>query len=133
MIIKATPQFSRPLAARGNAQGPIRDINPPGETVDVTEHLVPDKTNIVCFWATWCPWSQKAQPKLLKLCTEKPEFVCLRVDIANFKSPVAEQYGITKVPSYAIYGADGKLMAEGEEARARVNELFESNKDFAGV
>lgn len=113
-------------ASRGQeAEGPIRDINQPGECVDVQANLVPGKSNIICYWATWCPWSQKAQPKLLKLCTEKPEYVCLRVDIATFKSPVAAQYGITKVPSFAIYGPDGQVVAEGEEARARVNQLFE--------
>lgn len=125
MRILPTTTFSQPMPASRSQEGPIRDINRPGEEVDVQSHLVPDKTNIICFWATWCPWSQKAQPKLLKLCTERPENVCLRVDIANFKSPVAGQYGITKVPSYAIYGPDGKLVAEGEEARARVNDLFE--------
>ncbi|MEW6278283.1 MAG: thioredoxin family protein [Candidatus Eremiobacterota bacterium] len=109
--------------------GPIRDINRPGECVDVPSQLVPDKTNIICFWATWCPWSQKAQPKLLKLCTKRPEFVCLRVDIDQFRSPVAQQYGITAVPSYMIYGPDGKLVASGEDARARVKELFEQTQD----
>lgn len=118
----------RELAA-GQSQepGPIRDINRPGELVNVEDHLVPGKTNIICYWATWCPWSQKAQPKLAKLCAENPEFVCLRVDIATFDSPVAGQHGITKVPSYAIYGTDGKLVASGEEARARVKELFKES------
>lgn len=108
-------------------EGPIRDINRPGERVDLEGHLVPGKTNIICFWATWCPWSQQAQPKLRKLCEEKPEFVCLRVDIDNFESPAALQHGIRKVPSYAIYGPEGKLVSSGEEARARVKELFGEN------
>lgn len=64
--------------------------------------------------ATWCPWSQKAQPKLAKLCQERPEFVCLRVDVRDFKSLPARQYGITKVPSYALYSPEGKLVASGE-------------------
>ncbi|MBI3930192.1 MAG: thioredoxin family protein [Armatimonadetes bacterium] len=100
--------------------------------MDVESHLVPDKTNIICFWATWCPWSQKAQPKLTKLCTENPEYVGLRVDIDTFESPVARQHGITKVPSYSIYGGKGELLASGEEARARVNELFEQNQSGSG-
>lgn len=112
-------------APKGQEEDPIRDINRPGEAVDVESHLVPGKHNVVCFWATWCPWSQKAQPKLRKLCTERPEFVCRRVDIDNFESPVAGQYGITRVPAYRIYDGNGELVASGQEAFDRMKELFE--------
>jgi hypothetical protein len=35
------------------------------------------------------------------------------IDIKEWESPVAKQYGITSVPYFKIYDGDGKLITEG--------------------
>lgn len=101
-------------------QGPLRHINKPGQDVDVEKKLIPGKTNIVCFSASWCPACQEAEPKLKALGTEKPEYVTLKVDIDNGDSPVAKHYGIKRIPCYRVYDGEGKLVSDGTDARTLV-------------
>lgn len=112
------------LEGQVREQGPIRHINKPGERVDVEKNLVSGRTNIVCFGADWCPGCQKAEPLLEKLCTKKPGYVTLKVDIKNWDSDVSKQFDLKAIPCYLIYDAEGKLVASGDEAMAQVKQLF---------
>jgi hypothetical protein len=44
------------------------------------------------------------------------KYAVLKIDIAQWQSPVASQYKIRSVPFLQAYDASGKLIAEGKEA-----------------
>ncbi len=102
--------------------GPIQHINKPGQKVDIEDHLVPGKVNIVDFSADWCPACQDIKPGLESYVNKNSEgTVLLNVDIKEWKSPVCDQFGIRKIPMYRIYDGEGTLMSEGDAARAQVD------------
>ena len=43
----------------------------------------------------------------------------------DWKSPVAQQYGLRSVPHFKVYGPDGKLIAEDKEASRLVRGWLE--------
>ena len=47
------------------------------------------------------------------------------VEGIDWESPVAQQYGMNSIPHFKVFGPDGKLQAEGKEARALVTGWFE--------
>lgn len=47
--------------------------------------------------------------------TSHDDLVLRRVDIHDWESPVARQYGIDRLPNFRLYGPDGTLIAEGPE------------------
>lgn len=98
----------------------IQHINVPGQAVKLEDHLVHGKTNIVWFGATWCPPCKKVAPDLEKFAQEHPDHAVMKIDIRDWESPVVKQFGITGVPAFQIYDGDGKLVAEGDEARSQV-------------
>ena len=45
-----------------------------------------------------------------------PGVTWLKVDIAESDSALAREYKITQVPFLQVYGPEGQLLAEGDEA-----------------
>ena len=43
-----------------------------------------------------------------------------KINVADWDSPVAKQYGIRSLPSYKLYDSRGKLVADGKEAYKKV-------------
>jgi thiol-disulfide isomerase/thioredoxin len=98
-----------------------------GEKVDILEHLVEGKTVIFDFTSHFCPPCEAIAPYLHKLHAKRDDIVVVEVDInregvrgIDWQSPVAQQYGMNSIPHFKVYGPDGKLVAEGTEARALV-------------
>ena len=48
----------------------------------------------------------------------------LKVEIAKWGSPVANQYKIHSIPYFQVYDASGKKTAEGDAAREQINRLM---------
>lgn len=93
----------------------------PGGTVNIKDHLVPGKTNIIDFYADWCGPCKKIAPHLEELNDNKDNnVVVLKVNIKEWDSPVCKQYDINSVPSFMIYDGKGKLVSEGDEAYDKV-------------
>ncbi|MGE0487826.1 MAG: thioredoxin family protein [Vulcanimicrobiota bacterium] len=106
-----------------------------GEVINLKPHLVGGKTNIIDFYSDYCPPCRAVAPYLEKLAAKDPDVVVGKVDInrpghrgIDWKSPVAEQFGLQSVPHFKVYDGTGKLVAEGDEARQMVIELLEKNK-----
>ena len=66
-------------------------------------------------------------PLLEKLATERADIVLVSVNInrpevreIDWESPVARQYNLRSIPHFKIYGPDGEMVAEGDEARAMI-------------
>ncbi len=94
-----------------------------GVEVDLADYVVPGKTTIFDFSSEYCPPCRAISPKLDALHKSRADIAVVKIDInragikyIDWKSPVALQYGLQSVPNFKIYGADGKLLSEGQDA-----------------
>lgn len=99
-----------------------------GQEVSLAELAVPGKTTVFDFTSQYCPPCRAIAPKLDKLHADRADIAVVKVDInrpdvkgIDWKSPVARQYDLQSIPHFKIYGPDGKLLAEGDQARKMVN------------
>jgi thiol-disulfide isomerase/thioredoxin len=103
-----------------------------GAEVDLKEHIVPGKTTVVDFTSKYCPPCVAIAPRLDKLHQSRDDVAVVKVDInrpdvegIDWGSPVAKQYALGSIPHFKVFGPDGKLMAEGKEARAMVEKMLQ--------
>ena len=102
-----------------------------GEPIDIEEHLVPGKTNIVDFCSKFCPPCMRLGEVMDPVVAASDDLFLLKVDInrpgvqgIDWDSPVAAQYKLRSIPYMRVYGPDGVLIAEGDKAREKVAELL---------
>ncbi|HUG13058.1 MAG TPA: thioredoxin family protein [Opitutaceae bacterium] len=121
------------LAADGNTKPDQPARVSFGQEVDINDYIVKGKTTIVDFTSKFCPPCERISPLLDKLHASREDMVVVKVDInrpdvrgIDWKSPVARQYELNSIPHFKVFGPDGKLQAEGEEAYAIVNNLVGS-------
>ncbi|MCB1050459.1 MAG: hypothetical protein KDC71_07650 [Acidobacteria bacterium] len=94
-----------------------------GEEVELSEHLTPGKYVLFDFYADWCGPCRSLDPVVKQMANNNAsEMTLLKVDIRDWSSPVARQYGINSIPHLKLYSPEGKLISEGG-ARAVLNEL----------
>jgi thiol-disulfide isomerase/thioredoxin len=103
-----------------------------GQEVKIADYLAPGKTTIFDFTSEFCPPCRAISPKLDALHAKRADIVVVKVDInrpdvkgIDWQSPVAKQYGLHSIPHFKVYGPDGKLVAEGPQARAMVTMWFD--------
>ena len=110
-----------------------------GQTVNLADYVVPGKTTIFDFTSKYCPPCQAYNEPLLALHKQRADIAIVKVDInrpdvkgIDWKSPVAQQYGMNSIPHFKIYGPDGKLVAEDTTrpgpAREKVNAMISELK-----
>lgn len=94
-----------------------------GEEVDINDYLVDGKTVIFDFTSRFCGPCEAIAPYLHKLDASREDIVVVEVDInrkdvrgIDWKSPVARQYGMNSIPFFKVFGPDGELVAEGDDA-----------------
>ncbi|MBC7368181.1 MAG: redoxin domain-containing protein [Undibacterium sp.] len=106
-----------------------------GETINLADYAVPGKTTVFDFTSHYCPPCEAIAPDLDKLHAKRADVVVVAVDInragvkgIDWKSPVAQQYGLRSIPHFKVYGPDGKLLAEDlpndPKARQMVTKWF---------
>ena len=90
-----------------------------GETVELTDYLVPGKTTIFDFSSQYCPPCRAYEEPLAKLHAKRDDVAIVKVDInrpdvkrIDWQSPVARQYDLHSIPHFKVFGPDGKLRAE---------------------
>jgi thioredoxin 1 len=127
-----TAAFSFTIAAAAPEKGakPLRISQ--GAEVKLTDYAVPGKTTVFDFTSEFCPPCRAIAPKLDALHAKRADIAVVKVDInrpdfkgIDWKSPVATQYSLQSVPHFKVFGPDGKLLAEGDKARAMVTAWFE--------
>lgn len=99
-----------------------------GEQVDIRQHVVAGKVTVVDFWSKYCPPCEAMRPLLEQLAIARAkDLVVVKVDInrpghegIDWQSPVSRQYGLNSIPHIKIFGTDGQLAAEGDQARSLV-------------
>ncbi len=106
-----------------------------GQKVELTDFLVTGKTTIFEFTSEYCPPCRAYAEPLLALHQQGSDLAVVKVDInrpeyhkIDWKSPVAEQYGMNSIPHFKVFGPDGKLIAEGREGRQLVDQWIERLK-----
>jgi thiol-disulfide isomerase/thioredoxin len=104
----------------------IREVSY-GEPIELTDYLVPGQYVIFDFFSEYCGPCMQFAPLLEKLATERADIVLVSVNInrpevrvIDGESPVARQYNLRSIPHFKIYGPDGEMVAEGDEARAMI-------------
>lgn len=102
-----------------------------GQTITLADHLVKGKITIVDFTSDYCPPCRAISPKLDELHRRRADLAVVKVDInrpdvrrIDWQSPVAQQFALRSIPHFKIFDGEGKLIAEGNEARQRVNEFL---------
>jgi thiol-disulfide isomerase/thioredoxin len=113
------------VAQASKAEKPARIAH--GSEVSIADHVVPGKITVFDFTSEFCPPCRMMEPHLDKLHASRDDLAVVKVDInrpdvkgIDWKSPVAVQYGLRSIPHFKVFDKDGKLMAEGDEARELV-------------
>lgn len=103
-----------------------------GEEVSLADLAVPGKTTVFDFTSEYCPPCRAIAPKLDKLHADRADIAVVKVDInrpgikgIDWKSPVARQYALRSIPHFKVFGPDGTMVAEGDEARAMVGKWIQ--------
>jgi len=104
-----------------------------GAKVSLAELCIPGKTMVFDFYSDYCPPCVQVAPMLAKLHQQREDVVVVKVDInrpgikgIDWKSPVAQQYGLHSIPHFKVYGPDGKLKVEDRPPTAAARQLVMS-------
>lgn len=110
-----------PVAA--TADVPAVRVISHGQQINIADYIAPGRITIFDFFSEFCPPCRKLSPQLEKLAQARPDLALVKVDInragiqgIDWQSPVARQFSLQGIPHLKVYGADGKLMAEGDNA-----------------
>jgi len=113
----------------GAGAGTLLDANPndPGQTLEVKSLLVKGKTTLIDFYSPFCPPCVRLAPLMAKLAKKRPDLAIKKVNInrpgvngIDWRSPLAQQYQIRRVPFFMILNPQGNLVAQGREATETV-------------
>lgn len=86
-----------------------------GRRVEIERHLVPGKLVLFDFYADWCMPCRVIKPQIKDLASRFSDRLAVReIDVINWDSPVARQYGIGSLPHLKLFGPEGSLLAEGD-------------------
>jgi thiol-disulfide isomerase/thioredoxin len=106
-----------------------------GAEIQLADYAVTGKTTVFDFYSEYCPPCRAIAPHLEALHSARPDLAVVKVDInrpghrgIDWKSPVAAQYQLRSVPHFAVYGPDGKLAADGDEAYEMVVSLIKASE-----
>ena len=78
--------------------------------IKLEDHLVHGKVTVVDFYADWCGPCRNLAPQLEKLAASDPDIALVKINIIDWRSPVAKQFEITSIPRVQVYGLWGKLV-----------------------
>jgi len=112
---------SSPAASRASLD--IRVISK-GEPVNLRDELVPGKYTLFDYYADWCPPCRELAPALEEMVRRNPNVALRKIDIVDWKHPVAAQQGVDGLPFFRLYAPDGRLIREGEETLEDLERLF---------
>jgi thiol-disulfide isomerase/thioredoxin len=127
----ALAPLSVAAAAQGLAEKPEKPLHvSKGTPVKLTDYLIPGKTIVFDFYSEYCGPCVQVAPALEKLHRTRDDIVVVKVDInrpgikgIDWRSPVAQQYGLRSIPHFKVYGPNGKLLAEDGPTAARARQM----------
>jgi thiol-disulfide isomerase/thioredoxin len=102
-----------------------------GETLDLQKLREKGKTTVIEFYSPFCPPCLRLAPLLEELSRKRPDLAIKKVNInrpeakgIDWKSPLAQQYGIRSVPHFVVFSPRGKA-TEGRAAFSQVQKWLE--------
>lgn len=96
----------------GSASGEkIKTVGRNGASVDLREHAVREGITLFDFYADWCGPCKQLAPQLEKFARDTPGVYLRKIDIRDWKSPVAKRYQLNSIPSVWVF-KNGSLAAE---------------------
>jgi thiol-disulfide isomerase/thioredoxin len=81
-----------------------------GAQVDIHKHLALGNVTIVDFYADWCGPCRQLSPGLEQMARTDPEIALRKIDIVNWKTPVARQFNLSSIPTVNVYNRRGALV-----------------------
>jgi len=85
-----------------------------GEPIDLDAHAQAGKVTVFDFYADWCPPCKLLDKSLVGLKqTYGDRLVIYKLDIIDWKSPLAQQQGIADLPYLVVYDSQQKQLAGG--------------------
>jgi thioredoxin len=112
--------------------GSVVNSDKPGLEVQIEDFVQGDQMTIFDFYSQFCPPCRKISPWLRQLDEKRDDIVVFKVDInrpgirgIDWRSPVAQQYGLKSIPHFVIYNNEGVLSQEGRPAYTKVMELLQ--------
>jgi thiol-disulfide isomerase/thioredoxin len=92
------------------ARGQPVEVISHGAQVDINKHLALGNVTIVDFYADWCAPCRQLSPSLEQMARSDPEIALRKIDIVNWKTPVARQFNLTSIPQVNVYNRRGALV-----------------------
>ena len=103
---EAVKRATTAVAGRGEAVAVISH----GAQVDIHQHLALGNVTVVDFYADWCGPCRQLSPNLEQMARSDPEIALRKIDIVNWKMPVARQYSVHSIPQVNVYNRGGSLV-----------------------
>ena len=121
-----------------NTRGPEpREVSLGGQEIKLSDYTVPGKTTIFDFHSEFCPPCRAIAPLVKKLHEARSDLAVVEVDInrpglkaIDWESPVAKEFQLDSIPHFKVFGPDGKLLAEGDNAQAMVMGWVQNSVSF---
>ena len=93
-----------------------------GETVELFDLLDEGEWTIVQFTAPWCPGCRQLSPRLEAAVRERGNVRLRRVNIRDWSSPVAQQYGIQSIPQLWLHDGTKRVATDTSEVMRRIEQ-----------
>lgn len=111
--------------------GSILNQSNPGGEVQIENFVQGDQITIFNFHSPFSPLCMKYTPWLYQLDNKRVDIVVFQINVnrpgisgIDIRSPVAQQFGLTRLPYFIVYRADGTRSHEGLEARNYIEQLI---------
>jgi thioredoxin 1 len=102
----AVNQATTAIAGRGQPSEVISH----GAQVDINQHLALGNVTVIEFYADWCGPCRRLSPSLEQMASSDPEIALRKIDIVNWRTPVAQQFNVHSVPQVNVYNRAGHLV-----------------------
>ena len=114
-------QAAAGVAGRGR---PVEVISH-GAQVDINQHLALGNVTVIEFYADWCGPCRRLSPSLEQMAMSDPQVALRKIDIVNWRTPVAQQFNVHSIPQVNVYNRAGRLVgtvvgADFEQVKAHV-------------
>jgi thiol-disulfide isomerase/thioredoxin len=103
---QAVNQATTAVAGRGQPSEVISH----GAQVDINQCLALGNVTVVEFYADWCGPCRRLSLILEQMASSDPQVALRKIDIVNWRTPVAQQFNIHSIPQVNVYNRGGGLV-----------------------
>ena len=93
-----------------------------GESVELFDLLDEGEWTVVQFTAPWCPGCKQLEPRLQAAIRERGNVRLRRVNIKDWDSPVARQYGIQSIPQLWLHDGTKRVSTDTMDVLRRIEQ-----------